>query len=512
MTLSIGLYFEAGRFHATPWGRHVNEGHPEWPPSPWRFLRALVAVWKRKVADDPDVARLMPKILSRLLDPPLFQLPPASAGHTRHYMPLKRHDATMVFDAFISLPERPPTILIWPDVTLDETEMSVLEKVLSQLGYFGRRESWCSVRVVPKPSDEEINCRPIEASDGSMTPEWEAVRVLCADPVSALKNEHTPKKIVKTGKRKTVQLHEYPIYDPDWHLCMETLALQEQRWSDPPGSRWVAYRRSRNCFLGEPVARVGRERVYTMPKYMTACFVIDGPVLPLVTETVYVAEIARQVLQGIYGNHFGNGSSEILSGKAADGTPLSGHSHAFFLPTDEDGDGRIDHLTVTVASEFGEREIVALDHLRKMRKPAGGDELNLMLTGFLKADDLRAKKAVPILSSASVWRSVVPFIPTRHYKRRGRKRDTCSAEEFAEVVLRADLARHGLPDPVRIEALPQCTMWDHRNKREIESSRRLRWIEFRRSRVLGKGRRGSHPGCGFIIEFPEPVSGPIAVG
>ena len=49
MPLSIAVAFPAGRFHATPWGHHVNEGLPEWPPSPWRLLRALIATWKRKL-------------------------------------------------------------------------------------------------------------------------------------------------------------------------------------------------------------------------------------------------------------------------------------------------------------------------------------------------------------------------------------------------------------------------------------------------------------------------------
>ncbi len=39
MPVIIKLTFPAGRYHATPWGRHVNEGVAEWPPSPWRLLR-----------------------------------------------------------------------------------------------------------------------------------------------------------------------------------------------------------------------------------------------------------------------------------------------------------------------------------------------------------------------------------------------------------------------------------------------------------------------------------------
>src|SRR5438552_4001703 len=49
--LVIELMFPAGRYHATAWGRHVNEGVPEWPPSPYRLIRALYDARKRKHAD-----------------------------------------------------------------------------------------------------------------------------------------------------------------------------------------------------------------------------------------------------------------------------------------------------------------------------------------------------------------------------------------------------------------------------------------------------------------------------
>ena len=31
MPVNLKLTFPSGRYHATPWGRHVNEGAPEWP-------------------------------------------------------------------------------------------------------------------------------------------------------------------------------------------------------------------------------------------------------------------------------------------------------------------------------------------------------------------------------------------------------------------------------------------------------------------------------------------------
>ena len=46
MPTTIAIRFPLGRYHATPWDRSVNEGAVEWPPSPWRLLRALVASYR----------------------------------------------------------------------------------------------------------------------------------------------------------------------------------------------------------------------------------------------------------------------------------------------------------------------------------------------------------------------------------------------------------------------------------------------------------------------------------
>src|SRR5690606_27706915 len=80
--------FPAGRWHATAWGTHVNEGVPEWPPSPWRICRALYATWFHK--HQTSIPRsVMDAMIEDLIEAPLprFQLPVAVAAHTRHYMP-----------------------------------------------------------------------------------------------------------------------------------------------------------------------------------------------------------------------------------------------------------------------------------------------------------------------------------------------------------------------------------------------------------------------------------------
>src|SRR5262245_66445789 len=89
--LVIELKFPAGRYHATAWGRHVNEGVPEWPPSPYRLLRALYDVWQRKCFELPGAA--VEAVLEALAaSPPSFELPFAAASHTRSYLSANTKD------------------------------------------------------------------------------------------------------------------------------------------------------------------------------------------------------------------------------------------------------------------------------------------------------------------------------------------------------------------------------------------------------------------------------------
>src|SRR3954464_14094426 len=116
MPVTLKLDFPAGRYHATPWGRHVNEGVPEWPPSPWRLLRALVAVWRRTCPhlSEAQVGR----VLEPLLHAPKFRLPESRVAHTRHYMPWEKKgpaDRTLVFDTFVVIGRGDPLFIGWPE-------------------------------------------------------------------------------------------------------------------------------------------------------------------------------------------------------------------------------------------------------------------------------------------------------------------------------------------------------------------------------------------------------------
>lgn len=523
MALAIIISFPAGRFHSTPWGHHVNEGLPEWPPSPWRLLRALVATWKRKLSAEPSVNDALPSVLAKLTAPPLFSLPSASLGHTRHYMPWHKgwkpeepgKAKTLVFDAFVTIDPSSEVVFLWPEVTLNAAKKQILRLVLSQLGYFGRAESWCAARLseewLPRDNgawvrlnkatgevEAETNCVLLS---GSEIPDGkEPIRVLTVDPDTWDKWSYG-KKIRRPN--------------PPWNLLAETVDLHAERWSDPPGSRWLTYLRPADAFAVKPALsaiegpvlnpskRAAAQRAGRKARALTvARYALDSTVLPLVQETLSLGELARQYLQGIYGKHNNGTTSEIFSGKTADGVPLRDHRHAFYLPTDEDNDGRLDHLTVYAQGQtssdcqdlgFEEAELRAMDAFCRLRQVGGRPDLRLVLLGVGKCEDWMD---VPILSRSRLWRSVTPFVPPRHQKTHGQKR------ERPEDQLRDELQRRGFPEPVTVYEVPRC---------ELEG-RSIRWIEFRRERLLGGGSRGQSLGYGFTIEFSEAIVGPLCFG
>lgn len=523
--VGVALRFPAGRFHATPWGRHVNEAVPEWPPSPWRLLRALVATWKRKLdrefpADDVEA------LLRALAHPPEFVLPPAALGHSRHYMPWFKKgpdDRALVFDAFVALhPERPVTVR-WPHVTLGAYQHELLSRLLDNLGFLGRAESWCEAAVLP-PADAgaaEPNCMP--AGEVVTRPGYDVIRVLCADQGAAFADRDlvgAERGRRERGKGSAAGPRPSP-YDPSWHLCVETAHIHAQRRSDPPGAVWVPYLRPSDCFRIEP--RGPRSAVRHPPAPQVARFAMASAVLPLVSETLPLAEAARRTLMGIYGRLVqgpdrSKARSPILSGKDAAGRPLSGHAHAYYLPTDEDADGRLDHLTIVAAGGLGPGELKALDRVRRLEVPGRGESrhpLALVLLGLGRLEDYQRG---PVASSRA-WTSATPFIVTRHLKRSGQKRDAAelwsSRASFVGAVLREELGRwlerrHDLRD-ITADSIALEPLLDEQGAFRL-GRRRLRPIQFQRFRAKRGDDGGRRPAGSFRLVFPRRVQGPLCLG
>lgn len=367
MPVIIKLTFPAGRYHATPWGRHVNEGVPEWPPSPWRLLRALVAVWKRTHGGFSETQ--MRRILEQLAYPPRFRLPPFRVAHTRHYMPWEKKgpaDRVLVFDTFVIVSRRDPLLIGWPDVDLAPADCAVLSTLLANLTSLGRAEGWIQAELFDGTMEIDYLqvIEPAEVSDPNPVP------VFCPDPATAFGDEHYPSLDPNKLAKGKVNPSDFLFDCPHWHLCLDTQTIHSQRWATIPGAMWVNYTRPRETRVVS-----GQTKPTVPPKRTIARFAFDGPVLPLVTETLPLAEQARRSLLSRC-KYLARSShpdlpeaaigllSPAIWGKDEQRQPLKGHQHAVFLPADEDGDGRLDHLTVFAPMGFNALELQALDRLR----------------------------------------------------------------------------------------------------------------------------------------------------
>jgi len=514
--IAVSFKFLAGRFHATPWGRHVNEGAVEWPPSPWRILRALVAVWKRTL---PELQQSeVEPILRRLTELPEFVLPPASTGHTRHFMPWfkKRDDRTLVFDTFVVVSRETPLVVRWPTASADHDQRQVLARILNNLNTFGRAESWCEAELVDngEPSGRLICC-PLH---GDTPAGDEIIRLLCANPASAFADDQVVAATTKTvGRAKNERpiMDRSAIHDPAWNLCTETLQLHRERWSDPPGSRWVPYVRPRDCFK---VERKPPHRGTSQPPIRVIRYALDSTVLPLVTETLPVAEAARRALMGIYGRLTEKdgvrGRSKVLSGKNEHDEPLADHTHAYYLPSDEDGDGRLDHLTVFASAGFGRAERRAFDLLREVRAGREGEErqpLRVVLLGMGASTEYSPGP----LQSSRQWVSATPYIATRYAKTRGQHRIDLGWPEQRENFLRDNLRSQlvSLWPELFGELVPEVVVepeWDPNHVFQV--ARRWRSIQFKRYRRKRGDDGGRRLSGAFRLTFAFPVRGPIALG
>ncbi len=517
MPVTLKLTFPGGRYHATPWGRHVNEGVAEWPLSPWRLLRALVATWKRKCANLPE--EQVRRVLTELLPAPKFHLPPARVAHTRHYMPWEKKgptDRTLVFDTFVAVGRDDPLFVHWPDANLSLEDIATLAQLADNLTTLGRAEGWVQAEVTSETAD--WNCEPKAQSASSE----ELVPVFCPNPATAFGDEYYPPKPDEKALKKGLKPGDLLFDCPRWHLCLDTETIHSERWPSVPGSMWVSYVRPSDAFsrrTAPPVAT--KVRPVSLPT--VARFLLDGPVLPLVTDTVRVAEAFRVVAMSRLGawclqhphesaefrrqNETGKFSSPTLSGKWLNGDMREDHGHAHYLPSAEGSDNRrLTHLTVYAEEGFGPGEVAALTAIREFKVPAGGRRthtLRVQLIGLGTRELFRT--AVPLFGESAVWRSVTPFVAHRHLKRRGSKRDAPlvigpdGPQSFAELAVRELAARRGIAPLTEVRPLKVFNGG-------------MRSVEFERGRARpgDDGRSRSH--AGLQLTFANSVSGPVCLG
>jgi len=473
--VGLEVRFLAGRFHGNRWQNAHNEGVAEWPPSPWRLLRALVSA----ACDLGVEAQAKPLIEKLGAAPPSYQLPAARQAHTRHYMPDvddAKHKKTKVFDTFVvvdggSFLCSPQTVRAWwPELTLSVEESALLQRLAHRVAYVGRAESWAEVGVVSEDRVGSFDCWPDDTKTAPST------TLMALEPVEAFQSWVREQTSPDTP-RSTWDV-----------LTFGGERFRKQGWSKVPGTQLVRYVFSNPPFESGSVIG-GRSSQSAKRRPTVARFAIRSAVLPQLEEALIVAERMRQGLMSQSRRISGN-ARPVFSGHFDDGL-VRQHDHAFILPSaDFNDEGRIDTITVAAKMGFDTEDLRALQQTRRLFG-RNGHFLDLVWLGVGEAADFGGAKRPhsPLLHESTTWESVTPFVPTRHPKKvRGSYVDDIPSQ------LRRGCAQVGLPEPVSVEPLGG------------------EWREFRRRRRGGKGRRGPDRAYGVRLVFGQTVRGPIALG
>src|SRR5690606_11950530 len=180
MKIVLRQEFPLGRFHATP--RRVNpfdDPHGEWPPSPWRLVRAVTArwyQWAREAEGEPDLSQLEKLQRALCKSSYAFHLPPDARKGTplRQYHPTefgwrpaekkkagtRSYGTSLVQDNYWSVtPDSPVWWFIEGGDWTDEVR-ALLSQCLERMTYFGRAETLTRIRLAGSADGiPEANCK-----------------------------------------------------------------------------------------------------------------------------------------------------------------------------------------------------------------------------------------------------------------------------------------------------------------------------------------------------------------
>ncbi len=527
----LAFRFPAGRYHATPWGRNVNEADVAWPPEPWRILRALLACYWRK----GDHERWSEEHLTRLIDAlveelPVFRLPVGGVhAHTRHYMPIRKgksESRTLVFDAFLHLSGGAEIQILWQDVALDLDLLSLAQDLASGIGYLGRAESWCECRVITE-ADGEPNCGPAERGFTGETCRLlvprttESYRVererLISQETGRIRSsskkpltEHALRGRIERSFRSKTGVDTLPSRLLN-ALAVETADLQNRKWDRPPAAYEAIYARDRSAspsVISHPVSRV--VKFSKIPREPTvARFLLAGRPRPRIEDAVKIGEVMRAAVMSQFG-----WESDKETGRRFPLAPwqISGrcnrnqsirdptHPHAFWLPEDADNDGWIDHITVFIGDGMNEKIRIHLNRItriwltprghRNTRDDLKIDEWRLALEGFGYPEDFAGSSG--LLATSRRWRSATPFLASGHLKKAGHHGD------LVRLMKRRGIDTEG----VMIKELTEITVGGR-------PRRALNFYRFRSRR--GEVQRDCS-GALLEIELQQAIQGPLALG
>lgn len=463
MAVSLAFRFITGTYAATAWDSSANSGAAEWPPSPWRILRALLAVAHERL-DTADLESITSVISSLSQQPPSYLLPPAVPHHTRHYLPDWDHrtggtkNTSLTLNGMLSLSADLKLYVSWPDVELSGEQQAALDRCTRGLSYLGRAESLVEAELVPEvPTGPGHDVLLPGVLDGRG-----AVRVLCPRPSATRADlEITPEHMRKSG------------------------------FLTPPGAQWVAYAAPR-----EVLPELAPVRVVSKPTVVRWAISSRAPFKEtygiLATDRLRSLQLGRlrrgtEYVPVSLTGHF----PRTPTGQQATST---GHDHAHWLWLAHGG--RLTDLVLWVPAGI---DPDALPHLARPARvstredgytPKGFVDFDLQLVGIGRPDQV-ATELTAEGGGSRYWQSSTPYLLTKHMK----------PNRDLHALLQDDIRsewEYRQPQGADIASVEAVNL-----QPDVRSYRRYRWKETMSSR---------RPGFGLRVEFTDPISGPLNLG
>jgi CRISPR-associated protein Csb2 len=419
---TIQLTFPWGRYYAHPWGINPTRlREPEWPPSPWRLLRALVSAWFRTHPGQVPSAECIALIESLGRELPEIGFSKVSFGQTVHWQPNygaagseDRADAayknTRHENHFAAV--HGPVFFRWQNVTLTPGHSRLLETLLAELTYFGRAESLCHVELCeakPKADQSFDWCKPTDGRKISAT----CRDVFCPNPADF--------RFTDLWSRRTDSLAPNSQEAPE-HLVDKLLSSDMKA----DGAVWRSYQMP----VGWPHQWIVRTPRTTRPTKKPApsigpkvahylCFSLQCRVPLLPKFAVPLSEQFRSAANSHLCKVYGNGTpSFALFGHERPPDAEGDHQHAFYLPMAKKADrsGCLSDLHVWCPYGFTQAEIEILLRINRLNWGGGKYPVRPVLTALSKEPPIDAPFSTG-KSLAKLWRSASPFVPPRYFYR-----------------------------------------------------------------------------------------------
>jgi CRISPR-associated protein Csb2 len=504
MALIIEQRFPSGRFHATRWNQGAfGDAYGEWPPSPWRLLRALAARWFQYVRENGESKETEAEKRETILKPllqslagslPAFYLPPLTwrGPALKQYQPteirfskgakdaeVRKAITSLVEDHYRAVPPDDPIFWRWEELDLERRQEQVLDHLVERTLYFGRAESFSRLRRIEAlPTGIEINCRLAPRDSGGMTP------VLA----------HLEK-----------QKHELVLAV----LLAATDDKEFKGRSIPPGTAWYYAQTPRQ----PPIAAQSTHRLKQGGQMNCIQFAVGGRVYPPLRRWTKITDRFRgrvirhlaTIIAPTSRGRYDLLTSEqrvrlaLICGKDGQGHPLLGHRHAFFMLW-PDENGAPTRLVLWRSTPFTSEEMHAFSAASE--QPISWD--SAAPEWRVRLVQLPFETAPPpgLLGASCAWESATPFVPPaeRHrFRRNGRARQSESPERILTKLLRDA----GLPEPLNVSVLEESaestwvSLHETRERRFSRADSRTPWVP---------------PGFNLRVEFSTPVEGPLIVG